>query len=214
VVSLIDVTGLVSDYGLALLFCLVGLESFGIPLPGETALIAAGILASSGHFSIAAVIAVASVAAILGDNAGYWVGRTGGRRALERAPVLRSYAPRVLPPAEAFFRRHGAKTVFVGRFVAVLRFTAAWLAGITHMPWWRFLAWNAAGGIAWAASVALVAYFFGRAAAEAVNRYGAVGAAVVAAAVVLALVAFHVWRRRALTPARDHSNAARDPSNG
>jgi membrane protein DedA with SNARE-associated domain len=192
------VTALLNDYGLLLLFLVVGLESFGVPLPGETALVAAGILAERGHFSIVAVIAVAAAAAILGDNGGYWVGRKGGRRALERLPLLRSYAPRLLPAAERFFRRHGAKTVFVGRFFSLLRVTAAWLAGISHMPWWRFLAWNAAGGIAWAALVGLVAFYFGRAAADAIAHYGALGGGVIVALLLLGLVGFHLWRRRLL----------------
>jgi membrane protein DedA with SNARE-associated domain len=190
------VTALLDDYGLILLFAIVALESFGVPLPGETALIAAGVLAERGHFEIAAVIAVAAAAAIVGDNGGYWVGRTGGRRLILTAPILRSYAPRLLPAGERFFRRHGAKTVFIGRFVSVLRITAAWLAGITHMPWWRFLAWNAAGGVVWAVLVGTISYYFGRAAADAIAHYGAVGGGVLVALIVLALVGVHLWRRR------------------
>jgi membrane protein DedA with SNARE-associated domain len=194
------VTRLLNDYGLFLLFALVALESFGVPLPGETALIAAGVLAARGHFSIVSVVAVAAAAAIIGDNGGYWVGRTGGRRLLERAPVVRRYAPRWLPPAEAFFQRHGPKTVFIGRFVSLLRFTAAWLAGISHMPWWKFLAWNAAGGIVWATLVGTISYYFGRAAADAIARYGAIGGGVVVGLVVLVLVGLHLWRKRVIQP--------------
>jgi len=173
-------------------------ESTGVPLPGETALVAAAILAtpSQHHFSIAWVIVVAAAAAIVGDNVGYWLGREGGRRLLERWGPVARYADRVLPPAERFFKRHGGKAVFLGRFVSVLRVTAAWLAGITHMPWWRFFLWNAAGGIVWATAVALVAYEAGRAAAEAVNRYGLYAAGVI---VVLAIGGFfgvRYWRRR------------------
>jgi len=192
------VTNLVDSYGLILLFGVVALESFGLPLPGETALIAAAVLAAEGHYALPTVIAVAAAAAIVGDNGGYWVGRTGGRKLIERAPVVRRFAPRVIPPSERFFRRHGAKTVFIGRFVSLLRWTAAWLAGISHMPWWRFLAWNAAGGIVWATLVGVVAYYFGRAVADAVARYGAIGGGIGAAAVVIALVGLHLWRRRLL----------------
>jgi membrane protein DedA with SNARE-associated domain len=190
------VTALLDHYGLVLLFAVVAIESFGVPLPGETALIAAAVLAERGHFDLVVVVAVAAAAAIVGDNGGYWVGRTGGRRLLARVPLVRRYAPRMLPPAERFFRRHGAKTVFIGRFVSLLRVTAAWLAGISHMPWWRFLAWNAAGGIVWAALVGVVSFYFGRAAADAIAHYGALGGGVVVAVVVLALVAVHLWRRR------------------
>lgn len=192
------VTHLLDQYGLILLFLVVALESFGVPLPGETALVGAGVLAAQGHFSIAAVIAVAAAAAIVGDNGGYWAGRSGGRKLLERAPMLDRYAERVLPPAERFFRRHGGKTVFIGRFVSILRFTAAWLAGISRMPWWRFFAWNAAGGVVWAAAVGLLAFYAGRAAADAISRYGVYAAVAIAAAVVLAALGLHVRRRRAL----------------
>jgi membrane protein DedA with SNARE-associated domain len=190
------VTRLLNDYGLILLFVIVALESFGIPLPGETALIAAAVLAERGHFNIVEVIAIAAAAAIIGDNGGYWAGRTGGRKLLERAPIIRRYTPRLLPPAERFFEKHGAKTVFIGRFVSLLRVTAAWLAGISHMPWWEFLAWNAAGGIVWAALVGTVSYYFGRAAADAIAHYGAIGGGVIVALILLALVGVHFWRRR------------------
>ena len=189
-------TKLLLDQGLIILFLLVAVESAGVPLPGETALAAAAVLAERGHYSLVAVIAVAAAGAIFGDNAGYWLGRKGGRALLRRTPVVRDYAERVLPPAERFFERHGAKTVFIGRFVAILRVTAAWLAGISHMPWWRFLLWNAAGGIIWATLVGVVAYELGRAAADAIGRYGLYGAVGLVAFAVVAFAGFKVWRRR------------------
>ena len=103
---------LVSDYGLALLFLLVAMESAGIPLPGETALIAASVLAARDHFDIVAVIVVAATAAIVGDNIGYWIGRLGGRKLLTRWVWLDRHATRALPWSERFFARHGAKTIF------------------------------------------------------------------------------------------------------
>jgi membrane protein DedA with SNARE-associated domain len=190
------VTDLILDYGLVLLFVLVGLESTGVPLPGETALIAASVLASQGHYSIVAVIAVAAAGAIVGDNAGYWIGRKGGRALLGRTPLIRDYFERVLPPSERFFQRHGAKAVFFGRFVSILRVTAAWLAGISHMSWWRFLFWNAAGGIVWATAFGVVAYYSGRAVAEAINKYGLYAGIAVVALIALAIPAVHVWRKR------------------
>jgi membrane protein DedA with SNARE-associated domain len=192
------VTHLLVSYGLVLLFGLVALESAGVPLPGETALVAAAILATpkQHHYSIVTVIVVAACAAIVGDNIGYWIGRKGGRTLLERWGPLRRYAERALPPSERFFARHGGKTVFIGRFVAVLRVTAAWLAGITHMPWWRFFLWNAAGGIVWATAVGLVAYYFGKAAADAINRYGLLGAVAAVLSAVLVLLAMRFWHRR------------------
>lgn len=191
-------THLLLQYGLVLLFVLVAVESAGIPLPGETTLVTAGVLSASGrlHHSIALVVAVAAAAAVVGDNAGYWIGRKGGRRLLERWGPVSRHAQKVLPPAERFFHRHGAKTVFIGRFVAVLRVTAAWLAGISRMSWWRFFAWNAAGGICWATLVGVVAYYAGRAAADAIGRYGLFAVVALAAAFVLGLVGMRVWRRR------------------
>ena len=183
-------------HGLIILFGLVAMESAGVPLPGETALIAAAILAEQGHYSLVAVIAGAAAAAIAGDNAGYWIGRKGGRALLRRLPVLGAYFERALLPSERFFRRHGAKTVFVGRFIAILRVTAAWLAGISRMPWWRFLLWNAAGGIVWAAAVAIVAYEFGHAAADAIGRYGVIGAAGVGVVAIIVFLAVKIWRNR------------------
>jgi membrane protein DedA with SNARE-associated domain len=190
------VTHLLISYGLVLLFGLVAAESAGVPLPGETALIAAAILAAQGHYSIVSVIVVAAAAAIIGDNIGYWIGRTGGRALLERWGPIRRYAEKVIPPGERFFRRHGGKTVFIGRFVAVLRVTAAWLAGITHMPWWRFFLWNAAGGIVWATGVSLLAYYFGKAAADAVQTYGIYALIAIVVVVVLGFVGMRLVKRR------------------
>jgi membrane protein DedA with SNARE-associated domain len=192
------VEDLVSSAGLFILFLLIGMESAGIPLPGETALVAAAVLASRGQFDIVAVIAVAAAAAIVGDNAGYWLGRVGGRRLLKRWAWLDRHASRVLPWSERFFRRHGPKTIFLGRFVAVLRVTAAWLAGVSKMPWWKFLLWNAAGGICWAVLVGLVAFYVGQAAAEAIGRYGLIGGAAVVVLLAIGFVAFRFWRRRML----------------
>jgi membrane protein DedA with SNARE-associated domain len=184
-------------HGLPLLFVVVMLESFGIPLPGETALIAFGVLASQGHHSIVSVIVLAAAGAIVGDNLGYWlIGRLGGRALFDRWPWLNRYADRFLPAAERIMHRHGGKTVFFGRFIAILRFTAAWVAGIGRMPWWRFLFWNAAGGIAWATAVGLVAYYSGKAAGDAIQRYGLFAAAGVAALFVLGWLGFRLVSRR------------------
>jgi membrane protein DedA with SNARE-associated domain len=187
---------LIENYGLFFLFGIVCLESAGLWLPGETALIAAGVYASKGHLSITGVIAVAAVAAIIGDNMGYWLGREGGRRLLTRYGPLRRFSERVLPPAERFFERHGGKAVFLARFFGGLRVTGAWMAGITRMTWWRFLFWNAAGGIVWALAVGLIAYYAGKAAADAIARYGVYAAIAGGILVVVAIVVLHVWRRR------------------
>jgi len=198
-------TGLVNHYGLIALFLIVMLESGGVPLPGETALVSAGVFASRGELNIVEVIAVAAAAAIIGDNGGYWAGRTGGRKLLERSTFLNRWMERVLPWAEAFFHRHGAKTIFIGRFFSVLRVTAAWMAGVSRMPWLKFLAWNATGGICWAALVGLVAYYLGHAAADAISRYGLIGGAALVVLAALAFVGFHFWRKRLLRPESESS---------
>lgn len=191
---------LLLDYGLVLLFLLVGVEAAGIPLPGETALVAAAVLAHD-HWGIEWVIVVAAAGAIVGDNTGYWIGRVGGRKLIERFNFTRRYAERALPPSERFFARHGGKTIFLARFIALLRITAAWLAGVTRMSWWRFFLWNAAGGIVWATGVGLLAYYAGKAAGDAVGRYGLYGGAVVIALGVLVILALRVWHKRAIESA-------------
>ena len=188
-------THLLLDYGLVLLFLLVAIESAGIPLPGETALITAAVLAHD-HYGIEWVIVVAAAAAIVGDNIGYWLGRIGGRKFLARFELTRRYAERALPPAERFFKRHGGKTVFFGRFVAFLRITSAWLAGISRMHWWQFFAWNALGGVVWATGTALLAYWAGKAAADAVEKYGLYAVGVLIVLGVIALVGLRLWRKR------------------
>ena len=189
-------THFITTHGLPLLFAVVMLESFGIPLPGETALIAFGILASQGHYSIYWVIVLAALAAIVGDNLGYWViGRWGGRTLFERWGPLRRYAEKTLPPTERMMARHGGKVVFFGRFITVLRYTAAWVAGLAKMAWWRFLFWNAVGGICWAAAVGLVAYYSGHAAADAIQRYGIYAAVAIAGVVVVGFFFTHTGKK-------------------
>ena len=190
-----SVTSLIEDnsqWALVVMFGLLALESFGLPLPGETALVACAVLASQGSLPIAWVIVVGIAAAIVGDNAGYWVARERGRRLLERHRWTRRYAAAYLPRGQRFFARHGGKAVFFGRFVAVLRVTAAWTAGLSRMDWWRFLFWNAAGAVVWATGVALLAYYVGEAAEKAIERYGAIAAV---AAVVVTVVGFLIVRR-------------------
>jgi membrane protein DedA with SNARE-associated domain len=191
------VTNFITQHGLPLLFAVVMIESFGIPLPGETALIAFGVLASQGHYSIASVIVIAAAGAIVGDNLGYWlIGRLGGRALFRRWRWLNQYSDRVLPRAEALMERHGGKTVFFGRFVSILRYTVAWVAGLSHMRWWRFLFWNATGGIAWATAVGLTSYYAGNAAASAIQRYGLYAGAFVLVAVIAGWLGLRYARGR------------------
>ena len=144
----VNVEHLVEVFGYPLLFLVVMAESSGLPIPGETGLIAAGVLASSGKLEIGLVIAIAAAGAIVGDNIGYLIGRKGGRWLLERpGPLLHPAPTQVLLDGEPFFERHGPKAVFFGRFILGLRVWASWLAGATRMPWRSFVLWNALGGI-------------------------------------------------------------------
>lgn len=178
------------------LFVLVAGESAGLPLPGETSLIAVGALASQhAGISIEVVIAVAAVAAISGDNVGFVLGRHAGRRLLTRDGRWLERRRQFLVRGEAFFERHGPKAVFLARWLPGLRVVGSWLAGAHHMRWRTFLFWNALGGIAWAVSVGVAAYLLGHAAATIFRTFGLAGVAVVVAAAV-AIVAWHLVRRR------------------
>ena len=146
--------------------------------------------------SLPLVIATAAAAAIVGDNFGYLLGRKGARRLLQRPGRFEDTRRNLLRRGEAFFDRHGAKTVFIGRWLPFLRITAAWLAGAHRMPWPKFLLWNAAGGIAWAISVGLLAYLLGDAAITILHTFGYVVFGVVAAGVLALLVWLWVRRRR------------------
>ncbi|HYW27227.1 MAG TPA: DedA family protein [Terriglobales bacterium] len=159
----LDLTGLLATYGYWAVLVIVGLESLGIPLPGETILIAASVYAGATHrLSIALVILAATAGAILGDNIGYAIGHWGGYRILLRyGRYVRLNEARV-KLGRYIFLRHGGKVVFFGRFVSVLRTYAAFLAGTLRMPWWRFFAFNATGGILWALLYGIGAYLLGQ----------------------------------------------------
>ena len=170
--SIFDVA---SHVGYPVVFLLIAIETIGVPVPGETALVLAAIAAGRGQLSIEAVIAVAALAAIVGDNIGFALGRRLGRRVLLSPGPLLRHRRRLLAVGEPFFDRHGPKAVFLGRWISGLRITAAWLAGANRMSWPTFTFWNALGGICWAASVALAAYYAGHAAETVVKTAGLAG---------------------------------------
>jgi membrane protein DedA with SNARE-associated domain len=197
----------VSHVGYPLLFVLVMAESGGLPVPGETSLIAGGVLASQGKLEIVAVIALAACAAIVGDNLGYLIGRKGGRWLLERPGHFHRQRLEVLAAGEPFFERHGAKAVFFGRFLLGLRVWASWLAGATRMRWQSFVFWNACGAIAWATMIGLLAYSVGHAAGNAVQIFGVFG---LLAAILALGSGFLLHRRRR----RAHLRAQGDAPEG
>jgi membrane protein DedA with SNARE-associated domain len=181
---------LLATYGYFAVFAIVGLESFGIPSPGETILITASIYAGATHrLQIELVIAAAVAGAVLGDNCGYAVGHWGGYRLLVRYGRYARLDEGSIKLVRLLFLRHGGKLVYFGRFVSVLRTYAALFAGTTRMPWWRFLLFNAAGGITWATFWGLAAYLAGRQIDKLLGPVGLVlavlGALVLIAAIVL-----------------------------
>ena len=146
-----SIVRLVESYGYGVVFLFVAIESLGVPLPGETVLVTAGALAALGHLSIWWVIAIAALGGITGDAAGYWIGRLGGVALIKRYGRVLHFDDAKLERVRAFFSRHGAKTVFLGRFIALLRTWAALLAGTAEMPYGVFTLYNVMGGITWAA---------------------------------------------------------------
>lgn len=190
-------TQLLDRFGYPLVGLFVAIESSGIPFPGETMLVTAAVYAGSGgHLSIVGVIAAAAAGAIIGDNVGYTAGRYGGRPLLTRYGRYVRLKLEHLEHAERFFAKHGDKTVFLGRFVAVLRAWAAFLAGTNRMRWPRFLLFNAAGGIVWAIVYGLLGYTLGHnlPVLHRVLDVLGIGGVIVAALVIA--VAWFVWRRR------------------
>jgi membrane protein DedA with SNARE-associated domain len=160
-VSLQTLQDALAYFGYPAVVLFIMIESSGIPFPGETMLLFASFTAGlpGSHLSIVGVIIAASVGAIIGDNLGYLVGRYGGRPFVLRFGKYVFLREHHLDAAEQFFIRHGDKTVFFGRFVAVLRAWAAFLAGVNKMPWPKFLAYNAAGGICWATLMGVLAFY-------------------------------------------------------
>jgi membrane-associated protein len=205
--AILNVEHWVQVAGYPLLFLIVMGESSGVPVPGETALIAASILASRGKLQIELVIVLAAAAAIVGDNIGYLIGRKGGRWLLERPGRFYSQRRQVLATGEPFFERHGSKAVFFGRFILGLRVWASWLAGATHMPYRSFLLWNALGGICWATIIGLLSYYLGRAAGDAVKTFGLFGLAAALLAIATALF-LHLRHRRGQARKRSESATA------
>jgi membrane protein DedA with SNARE-associated domain len=183
---------LVATYGYWAVALLVASESIGVPLPGETILIAAAIYAGQTHrLSVVVLFIVAAAAAIAGDNVGFWIGDKVGYR------LVRRYGPRLhideskIKIGRYLFERHGGKVVFLGRFVSVLRTYAAFLAGTNQMHWRRFLVYNAAGGLIWAAAYTFAAYGVG----DAFRRSsGTINLVLAGVAIVVIVAAFLIMR--------------------
>lgn len=151
-----------THYGYWVVFFGVMLENAGVPVPGETILLAAGFFAAQGHFHLWEVMAIAALGAVLGDNAGYFIGREVGRGTLERYGRYAGLTQGRLAHMDKFFHAHGNKTILVARFITGLRVFAALLAGSARMQWRTFAIYNMLGALLWSFVITLVGFFFGR----------------------------------------------------
>ncbi|MGH3244666.1 MAG: DedA family protein [Trebonia sp.] len=198
-------------YGLWAILLLVLVEDFGIPVPGETVLIAGAVFAGSGRLNVVAVGVVGFCAAVVGDNIGYAIGRFGGRALVDRWGKYVFLTPERLDKAEAFFERHGSKIITIARFVEGLRQANGLIAGITGMHWLRFLIFNALGAALWVGAWVSIGYFAGQ---HITTLYNAITtySLYVAIAVVVAIAAWIALRlrrhRRAAHVAPAKSDAA------
>ena len=193
---------------------IIGLESMGVPSPGETALVAAAVLAGQGHLKIWLVILIGAASAILGDNVGYLLGRRLGHEVLISRGPFHQQRARVVAAGDRYFKRHGARTVFIGRWIAWIRFATAWLAGINHMPFRVFFPWNAFGGITWAITYGLLGYYGGQAVVNVAERVDIVAAIVLAVVLVggFVLVRVREGRRRGRRGEQPRRSSAGGPA--
>jgi membrane protein DedA with SNARE-associated domain len=195
------ILSLISQYGYLVILLGVMLESTGVPLPGETILLAAGVTVERGHLDLGYTIAFGILGAVVGDQIGYWVGREGGRPFVLRWGRCLFTTPERLASAEVFFRRHGGKAVLLARFFSGLRVFGALVAGISRMRWATFLVYNTLGGAVWATAVVLVGYFLGSSLAL-VERWLGRATMVLALVVALAVGFYLAYRWAARNRAR------------
>jgi membrane protein DedA with SNARE-associated domain len=185
-------------YGYLAVVGLIMVESFGIPAPGQTILVVAGVSAGSGRLNVVLVAGLGFLAAVTGDSVGYWIGRSGGRRLVLRVGRYVFLTEKRLDAVEGFFARHGGKIVVVARFVDGLRQFNGVVAGLAGMRWWRFLACNALGAAVWASLWTAVGYFAGRhldRIYREVQRYQLYFLFLLVAVVAVVLARW-LWRRR------------------
>ena len=214
----------IDTYGYWVVFLAVAIESTGIPFPGETTLVAASVYASTNHTLNIVLVIAAAAGAILGDNAGYTVGKYGGFPVLQRLLRVFHIGEDKLVYTQRFFEKHGDKTVFFGRFLAILRAWAAFLAGANHMRRRTFFIWNAAGGILWATIYGSLGYILGNnlpllgRILKGLGIFGFVALGVVVAALIVVWYVRHRRQKESIhriaaernTPATSDSNASPD----
>ncbi|HEX6492352.1 MAG TPA: DedA family protein [Candidatus Dormibacteraeota bacterium] len=197
--SLVDHVG---TFAYVIVLLGVGIENLGVPIPGETVLIAGALIAAKGRLDPAVLSACACVGAVSASSLGYWVGRRWGHRLAGVPGVRRLFDERRVAVAEAFFARWGVLAIFLGRFFALLRILAAPLAGMHRMPWWRFAIPNALGAAVWVGAVVAIVLLVGERAVSLVTRSGYIGLA----AIVLVGVGAYLLHRRRLRRERDEGD--------
>ena len=198
---LAGVAPILDRWGYLAIAGVIGVESFGVPAPGQTIMVAAAIYAGAGRMNVFAVAAISILAAVLGDNIGYWIGVRGGRRAVHRFGKYVLITPERLARAERFFARRGNRIVVVARFIDGLRQLNGVIAGITAMPWRTFLTYNTIGAVLWAGWWTTVSYLLGTHLIEIIehaHRYKWYAIALIAVAIAgyTALHVRHIRRRR------------------
>jgi membrane protein DedA with SNARE-associated domain len=195
-------------YGYPVLFGGVMLENAGIPVPGETAVLIAGFMASEagGHrLEIGLVILVTVLAAVIGDNLGFWLGREWARPRIQAGRRFLFFTPRHLQMAEPYFRKYGSWTIFFARFVTGIRVVGAMAAGTAGMPWPHFLLANGLGAILWATTISLLGYFFGESFELLEKWIGRTGGILLG--IFLALAFLYYWHRPKRRPGADGSSS-------
>jgi len=195
---------LFARYGYAVVFAGVFLENTGLPVPGETALLAGAALAHFGRLSFWRVVVTAVAGAILGDNMGFFIGRRGGRWLLERYGGRLGLTSARLADFDRFFDRHGAKTVFVARFITGLRVVGAVLAGASGLRWPTFLFYNATGAVVWCTAVAIAGYALANSWDTLERWIGRTGVIALALVLIAVLIARRRARPGAITESPDH----------
>jgi len=188
-----NILSLITQYGYFIILLGVMIESMGVPIPGETILIASGILVQQGKLDLGYVILFGILGAVVGDQLGYWIGRRGGRPFVLRWGRYVFITPERLARAEAFFERHGGKAVFLARFVSGLRIFGALVAGISQMRWRTFFVYNALGGAVWATAVVLIGYLLGGS-INLVERWIGRASALLVIALVLGVALYLAYR--------------------
>lgn len=193
---MVPVGHLIKEYGYLIVALLVAAENVGLPLPGESALITAAAFAARGHLWLPGVILSSTAGTIVGGSGGYWIGRAGGIRLVHRLGKFIGVGDAEIQKGHQYFVRHGAKTVFVARFIAILRIVVGLLAGVSEMPFWRFTIYNALGGACWSAAIGILGYEFGANLPLLHRVLGTGGLIAAAVGLVAILIVIRLRRRR------------------